>query len=176
MTVTETAFHLFERDCSVQRRYQKLIEEAPAPGLSGDLRERLCQAALGITEAIRYENAGTVEFIVDQDKRTFYFLEMNTRIQVEHPSDGDDDWHRPGAGADTGGAGRLGQLFAGAGKRQGPRHRMPHQRRATLGRFPALARAHHAMGAAGGAGHPGWTAIATRAIPYRRFTTPSWPS
>ena len=77
--------HLFERDCSVQRRYQKLIEEAPAPGLSGDLRERLCQAALGITEAIKYENAGTVEFILDQDKGRFHFLEMNTRIQVEHP-------------------------------------------------------------------------------------------
>ena len=77
--------HLFERDCSVQRRYQKLIEEAPAPGLSGGLMERLCQAALGITQAIKYENVGTVEFILDQDKGSFYFLEMNTRIQVEHP-------------------------------------------------------------------------------------------
>ncbi len=77
--------HLFERDCSVQRRYQKLIEEAPAPGLSGSLREKLCQAALGITQAIKYENVGTVEFILDQDKGSFYFLEMNTRIQVEHP-------------------------------------------------------------------------------------------
>ena len=77
--------HLFERDCSVRRCYQKLIEEAPAPGLSAHLQERLCQSALTIAEAIGYENAGTVEFILDQDRGSFYFLEMNTRIQVEHP-------------------------------------------------------------------------------------------
>ena len=77
--------HLFERDCSVQRRYQKLVEEAPSPVVSDAMRTQLCQAALKIAAAIGYENAGTVEFILDQDQGVFYFLEMNTRIQVEHP-------------------------------------------------------------------------------------------
>lgn len=79
------AVHLFERDCSLQRRYQKMVEEAPSPVVSDALRDQISQAALRIARHIRYENAGTVEFILDQSQGTFYFLEMNTRIQVEHP-------------------------------------------------------------------------------------------
>ena len=81
----EHVIHLGDRDCSVQRRYQKLIEEAPAPGLDDDLRERLRAAAVALGERLRYRGAGTVEFLVDADRREFYFLEVNARVQVEHP-------------------------------------------------------------------------------------------
>ncbi len=76
--------HLGERDCTVQRRRQKLIEESPSPILTPDLRERMCDAAVAGSKAVNYLNAGTVEFLVGPD-RNFYFMEMNTRVQVEHP-------------------------------------------------------------------------------------------
>jgi 3-methylcrotonyl-CoA carboxylase alpha subunit len=76
--------HLYERECTIQRRYQKIIEESPSPTLTEEKRQELCATAVKLCKAIGYRNAGTVEFLVDEDLN-FYFLEMNTRIQVEHP-------------------------------------------------------------------------------------------
>ncbi len=79
------AIHILERECTIQRRYQKIIEESPSPVLDDALRQKMGQAAVKAAKALKYDNAGTVEFIFDDKTKDFYFLEVNTRLQVEHP-------------------------------------------------------------------------------------------
>src|SRR3546814_18395497 len=92
--VCSSDLHLFERDCSLQRRHQKVIEEAPAPGMDEVTREALCAAAVRAAQAVDYVGAGTIEFIADASEGLradrIWFMEMNTRLQVEHPEHGRD--------------------------------------------------------------------------------------
>lgn len=80
-----SVIHLGERDCTIQRRFQKILEEAPSPVLTPKVREEICDAAVRLAKFVNYDSVGTVEFLYDQDTQKFYFMEMNTRIQVEHP-------------------------------------------------------------------------------------------
>ncbi len=135
-TAQGRVIHLGERDCSVQRRYQKLIEETPAPGLSAALRDSLQQAAVRFAERLGYRGAGTVEFIVDTQREAFYFLEMNARIQVEHPVTeavtGIDLIAEQIAIADGSGL----RLLQSEVRTHGLCHRMPGQCRGPSQRFP----------------------------------------
>jgi acetyl-CoA carboxylase biotin carboxylase subunit len=77
--------HLGERDCTIQRRFQKLVEESPSPVLNEKIRNEICESAVRLAKYVNYDSVGTVEYLYDQDEKKFYFMEMNTRIQVEHP-------------------------------------------------------------------------------------------
>ena len=163
-----------ERECSVQRRHQKLLEESPSPFLSDEARAQLYDAALGAVRATRYRNAGTIECLLGGDQ-SFYFMEMNTRLQVEHPVS------EEVTGIDlvrTQLRARDGRAAAAAGHRADARarDRVPRQRRGSVARLHAVARARCGASARRSAAACASTRTATRATRCRPTTTRSWPS
>ncbi len=169
-TSTARSLHLGERDCSIQRRHQKLIEESPSPALTPELREQICAAALRVARAANYTNAGTVEFLLARDG-SFYFIEVNARIQVEHTVT------ELVTGLDL----IQQQILIASGeplafgqqdvKFNGHAHRVPHQRRGPGARLPALARPDRRSSCPRAARACASTATATVATGFRRTTT-----
>ena len=147
----KNAVYLFERDCSMQRRHQKIIEEAPAPGINPRALTRIGERCADACRKIAYRGAGTFEFLYENGE--FFFIEMNTRVQVEHPGHGSDHRHRHRAAADPHRRGAQARVPPARRRAPRPCHRMPHQRRGSVD-VRAFARTHHVVASAGRAGHP----------------------
>ena len=158
--------HLGERDCSVQRRHQKILEEAPTPALGTEARNELAERAIRAVVAAGYENVGTLEFLVDRSGNAF-FIEINCRIQVEHPVTEMLTGHRPRRHADPDRGGRAARVQPVGRRVRRPRHRVPDQRRGPGGGLPARRRRRRALPRAGWAGHP------LRYPPVRRLRGPA---